>query len=125
MKLSCFINIITSEYKKLDILINNAGIMTPPYTKTEDGFEIQFGVNHLAHFLLTNLLLDEIKAAAPSRIINVSSIGHKFGSIQFDDINFEKSYDPWKAYGQSKLANILFSLELTERLKGNKFSLKF
>ena len=94
--------------------------MTPPYTKTEDGFEIQFGVNHLGHFLLTNLLLDEIKAASPSRIVNLSSIGHKFGTIQFDDFNSEKSYDPFKAYGQSKLANILFSMELTERLKGNK-----
>uniref|UniRef100_A0A4W4DR97 Uncharacterized protein n=2 Tax=Electrophorus electricus TaxID=8005 RepID=A0A4W4DR97_ELEEL len=103
---------------RLDILINNAGIMMCPKWKTEDGFEMQFGVNHLGHFLLTNLLLDKLKKSAPSRIVNVSSCAHEKGQIYFDDINLDKDYDPLKSYQQSKLANVLFSRELAARLKG-------
>ncbi|XP_067867656.1 retinol dehydrogenase 12-like [Heterodontus francisci] len=109
---------INEEYQELNILINNAGVMMCPYSKTADGFELQFGVNHLGHFLLTYLLIDLIKRSAPSRIINVSSTAHKMGSINFDDLNSEKSYNSVKAYAQSKLANIMFTRELARKLQG-------
>ena len=89
------------------------------YSKTEDGFEMQIGVNHFGHFLLTNLLLDRLKEAPKARIVNVSSIGHTFSSgIDFDDINSEKSYSKLGAYSQSKLANVLFTKALAKRLEG-------
>lgn len=103
---------------RLDILINNAGIMWCPRMLTKDGLEMQMGVNHFGHFLLTNLLLDKLKSSAPSRIVILSSLGHMTGSIKFDDINSEKSYGRVAAYAMSKLANILHALELTKRLKG-------
>ncbi|XP_016118426.1 retinol dehydrogenase 14-like [Sinocyclocheilus grahami] len=106
--------------ERLDILINNAGIMMCPQWKTEDGFEMQFGVNHLGHFLLTNLLLDLLKKSAPSRVVNVSSLAHETGKINFDDINLEKNYDAHTSYRQSKLANVLFTRELAVRLKGTE-----
>ncbi|XP_031620660.1 retinol dehydrogenase 14-like [Contarinia nasturtii] len=107
--------------KKLHILINNAGVMAIQERQTTvDGLEIQIGTNHFGHFLLTNLLLDLLKSSAPARIINVSSFAHKFGKINRDDIQSEKSYSRMAAYGQSKLANILFTLELSKRLKGTK-----
>lgn len=106
------------EQTTIDILINNAGIMRCPKMLTKDGIELQIGVNHMGHFLLTNLLLDCIKAAAPSRIITVSSLGHVLGRINTTDLNSEKNYVRGDAYNQSKLANILFTLELSERLKG-------
>ena len=109
---------VLEEESRIDILVNNAGVMACPYSKTEDGFEMQFAVNHLAHFLLTNLLLDRLKEAPSARIVNVSSLAHMNGKINFDDINFEKSYEPWQAYGQSKLANILFTRSLAKRLVG-------
>ncbi|RVE71877.1 hypothetical protein OJAV_G00056030 [Oryzias javanicus] len=109
--------VLASE-ERLDILINNAGIMSCPQWKTEDGFEMQFGVNHLGHFLLTNCLLDLLKKSTPSRIVNVSSLAHERGEIYFDDINLEKDYHPWKSYRQSKLANVLFTRELAKRLQG-------
>ena len=108
---------VLEEEPRLDILINNAGVMACPYTKTEDGFEMQFGVNHLAHFLLTNLLLDRLKEAPSARIVNLSSLAHALGKINFDDLNSEKSYGSWSAYGQSKLANILFTRSLAKRLE--------
>jgi NAD(P)-dependent dehydrogenase (short-subunit alcohol dehydrogenase family) len=92
--------------------------MACPKSFTEDEFEMQMGVNHLGHFLLTNLLLDMLKASSPSRIINVSSESHKFTDINRDDLLSEKSYSKFKAYSQSKLANILFSLELAQILDG-------
>ena len=109
---------ILTEEREINILINNAGIMFVPYQLTEDGFESQFGVNHLGHFLLTHLLLDRIKESAPSRIINVSSLGHFFGSLSFDDMMWKKGYSSGLAYTRSKLANVMFSRELAKRLSG-------
>ncbi|KAF7690679.1 hypothetical protein HF521_012483 [Silurus meridionalis] len=103
---------------KLDVLINNAGVFRCPYTKTEDGFEMQFCVNHLSHFLLTHLLTELMVRSAPSRILVVSSKLYKYGSIRFDDVNSENEYDPAFCYSQSKLANLLFVRELARRLEG-------
>jgi NAD(P)-dependent dehydrogenase (short-subunit alcohol dehydrogenase family) len=94
-------------------LINNAGVMVPPLTRTADGYELQFGTNHLGHFALTNLLLEHVTG----RVVTVSSTGHRLGTIDFDDLNWErKPYKAWRAYGQSKLANLLFTAELQRRL---------
>ncbi|XP_027711459.1 retinol dehydrogenase 14 isoform X2 [Vombatus ursinus] len=106
------------EEPRLDVLINNAGVFQCPYMKTEDGFEMQFGVNHLGHFLLTNLLLDRLKDSAPSRIVVVSSKLYKYGEINFEDLNSELNYNKSFCYSQSKLANILFTRELARRLEG-------
>lgn len=113
-----FAESINKGEDKLNILINNAGVMVCPYGKTADGFELQIGVNHMGHFLLTYLLLDLIKKSAPARIINVSSMAHTWGSINLEDINSEKSYDKRGAYSQSKLANVLFTRSLAKRLQG-------
>ncbi|XP_028253375.1 retinol dehydrogenase 14-like [Parambassis ranga] len=110
---------INKEESKIDVLINNAGIYQCPYTKTKDGFEMQLGVNHLGHFLLTHLLLDILKASAPSRIVVVSSKLYKHGQINFDDLNSENNYDKAACYSQSKLANLLFTLELARQLEGS------
>lgn len=106
------------EESRLDILINNAGVMACPKMLTEDGFEMQIGTNHMGHFLLTNLLLDLLKKSAPSRIVNVSSMAHNIGKIQKDDLNSEKDYKPITAYAQSKLANVMFTRSLAKRLEG-------
>ena len=104
----------------IDILVNNAGVMACPYSKTADGFEMQIGVNHLAHFLLTHLLLDRMKETPSARIVNVSSLAHHWGKIKFDDLNSERSYSSVGAYSQSKLANVLFTRSLAKRLEGSK-----
>ncbi|CAJ1049010.1 retinol dehydrogenase 11 [Xyrichtys novacula] len=109
---------IRENESRLDILINNAGIMMCPKWKTEDGFEMQLGVNHLGHFLLTNCLLDLLKKSTPSRIVIVSSLAHEKGRIHFDDINLDKEYKREVSYRQSKLANMLFCRELATRLQG-------
>lgn len=103
---------------KLDILVNNAGVMLCAKSKTKDGHELHFGTNHLGHFLLTNLLLDVLKAAAPSRIVVVSGMFHKCGAINPEDLNGDTSYSRFKAFFTSKLANILFSHELSKKLQG-------
>ena len=110
---------ILEEEPQIDILINNAGVMALPERKlTKDGFEMQFGTNHLGHFLFTNLLLDRIKESPKARIVNVSSIGHSLGKLDFNNLNSECSYSQWTAYGTSKLANILFTRGLVKRLEG-------
>jgi NAD(P)-dependent dehydrogenase (short-subunit alcohol dehydrogenase family) len=99
---------------ELALLINNAGVMAPPLGRTVDGFELQFGTNHLGHFALTNLLLEHVTG----RVVTVSSGAHRMGSIDLDDLNWERrSYSAWRAYGQSKLANLLFTAELQRRLE--------
>src|SRR6266516_2685462 len=108
------------KYSKLHVLINNAGLFNQGRHVTMDGYENTFATNYLAPFLLTNLQLDLLKASAPSRIINVSSVGHYNGHINFDDINLEKEYGGWKAYGQSKLALVLFTHELAKKLQGTR-----
>ncbi|XP_017472643.1 PREDICTED: retinol dehydrogenase 13-like isoform X3 [Rhagoletis zephyria] len=113
-----FVESFKKEQQRLDILINNAGVMRCPRLLTKDGFEMQLGVNHMGHFLLTNLMLDLLKKSAPSRIVTVSSLAHTRGEINVADLNSDKSYDPGTAYNQSKLANILFTRELARRLEG-------
>ena len=114
-----FAETFKSTYISLDLLINNAGVMIPPFTRTKDGFELQFGANHLGHFALTGLLLDCILKTPKARIINVSSSVHRMGSgtIDFDNLNAEKGYRAATAYAQSKLANLLFTLELNNQLE--------
>ncbi|KAK1132700.1 hypothetical protein K0M31_014084 [Melipona bicolor] len=113
-----FVEQFKKEHKNLHILINNAGVMRCPKSYTQEGIEMQFGVNHIGHFLLTNLLLDVLKVSTPSRIVNISSSAHKRGKIKLDDLNSDKNYEPGEAYAQSKLANILFTKELANKLKG-------
>ncbi len=105
------------NYSRVDLLINNAGVMMPPFTKTADGFELQFGTNHMGHFALTGLLMDLITATHDSRIINVSSGAHNYGNLDFEDLNWEKRpYKKARAYGDSKIANLYFTYELQRRL---------
>lgn len=106
----------------LDLLINNAGLMAIPYDRTEDGFEMQFGVNHLGHFALTAWLWPRLSETKGSRVIQVSSLAHYIGKIRFEDIHWEKGYKKWSAYGMSKLANLLFVRELANRLIETKGS---
>ncbi|GAB4823373.1 hypothetical protein N2152v2_010419 [Parachlorella kessleri] len=107
----------------VDVLVNNAGVMACPRLETKDGFEYQLGVNHLGHFLLTNMLLPLLTSnpESPARIVNVSSSAHAFGHIKFEDLQSTRGYNRWGAYGQSKLANVLFTYELARRL-GSKAS---
>lgn len=105
------------KYPSFQLLINNAGVMACPFTHTEDGFEMQFGTNHLGHFLLTNLLAPALIKGAPGRIVNLSSRAHKYSPVVFEDIHFKnREYHKWASYGQSKTANILHALELEKRL---------
>jgi NAD(P)-dependent dehydrogenase (short-subunit alcohol dehydrogenase family) len=105
----------SAEHDRLDLLINNAGVMAPPRRLTSDGFETQFGTNHLGHFALTGLLLARLLAAPQPRVVTLSSSAHRGGTIKFDDLQGERSYNNWRAYGQSKLANLLFCFELGRR----------
>jgi len=112
-----FADAFRRRYGRLSVLCNNAGVMAIPYRRTEDGFEMQMGTNHFGHFALTGLLLDLLLAADGARVVTVSSGAHRMGSIRFDDLNWEHGYRKWLAYGQSKLANLLFCLELHRRLE--------
>ncbi len=105
------------KHDALDLLVNNAGVMMPPKSQTADGFELQFGTNHIGHFALTGLLLDRLLQTEGSRVVNVASMAHNWGSIDFEDLQWErKRYKKAKSYGQSKLANLLFTYELQRRL---------
>jgi len=117
-----FANSFKAKYSRLDILINNAGIMIPPQlNKTADGFESQFGINHLGHFALTAQLMDVIRTTPNAKVVNVSSIAHRLGTgtINFDNLNSENKYKPMPAYAQSKLANLLFTRQLNHFFKDN------
>ncbi|MEB3984116.1 SDR family NAD(P)-dependent oxidoreductase [Mycobacterium sp. 663a-19] len=108
---------LKAAYPRIDLLINNAGVMWTPKQLTADGFEMQFGTNHLGHFALTGLLLEHLLGVRDSRVVTVSSLGHRLrASIHFDDLQWERGYDRIGAYGQSKLANLLFTYELQRRL---------
>ncbi|TEA02397.1 SDR family NAD(P)-dependent oxidoreductase [Mycobacteroides salmoniphilum] len=110
---------LKARYEKIDLLINNAGVMWTEKSTTADGFELQFGTNHLGHYALTGLLLDHLLPVEGSRVVTVSSIGHRLrAAIHFDDLQWERNYDRVGAYGQSKLANLLFTYELQRRLVG-------
>ena len=106
------------QFGTVDVLLNNAGVTFLKHTATPDGFETTFAVNHLAYFLFTQLLLERVKESAPARIVNVASAAHKFSSMDFDNLNHEADFRWMKVYGQSKLANILFTYELARRLAG-------
>ena len=119
-----FAETFKKEFSQLDLLINNAGVMIPPYTKTKDGFELQFGTNHLGHFALTAQLLDVLKNTKNARVVNESSIAHVRGELDFDDLNWEKrDYDEWKSYGDSKLANLYFTFELNRKFEENNLDI--
>ena len=111
---------LKSRHDTIDLLINNAGVMMTPKETTKDGFELQFGTNHLGHFAFTGLLLDRVLAAPGSRVVTVSSVGHRFArnGIRFDDLQWERDYNRVGAYGQAKLANLMFTYELQRRLIG-------
>ncbi|MFH1529443.1 MAG: oxidoreductase [Pseudomonadota bacterium] len=112
-----FVDRFRGRHQRLDLLINNAGVMMPPLSQTADGFELQFGTNHLGHFALTGLLLDLLLSTEGSRVVTVSSEAHKWGRIDFEDLQWERRpYKRMGAYGQSKLANLLFTYELQRRL---------
>jgi NAD(P)-dependent dehydrogenase (short-subunit alcohol dehydrogenase family) len=112
-----FADAFKSDHDRLDLLINNAGVMMPPKSQTTDGFELQFGTNHLGHFALTAQLADLLTATPGSRVVNVASMAHRFGTIDFDDLQWEtRRYSKGASYGQSKLANLLFTFELQRRL---------
>ncbi|MCG8632683.1 MAG: oxidoreductase [Desulfobacterales bacterium] len=115
-----FADRIKGDCDRLDLLINNAGVMIPPYGKTADGFELQMGANHFGHFALTGLLIEMIKATPGSRIVSVSSMAHKAGKIDFSDLHWtRRNYKPWQAYGDSKIANLYFIFSLADRLSAS------
>lgn len=118
-----FADAFHQQHQALHVLCNNAGVMAIPYRQTADGFEMQFGTNHLGHFALTGLLLDLILATDGARVVNVASGAHRMGRIHFDDLQLKNSYGKWSAYGQSKLANLLFTSELQRKADaaGKKF----
>ena len=110
---------VATRHGQLDLLINNAGVMAPPRQLSRQGYELQFAVNHLGHFALTQALLPLLKARAGARVVHVSSGAHYFGRIAFDDLQGERRYDAWAAYAQSKLANVMTALELQQQLEAS------
>ena len=115
---------VKANYDRLDLLCNNAGIMAIPKQHTRDGFEMQIGTNHFGHFALTGQLLDRLIATPNSRVVNVSSNAHLFGKMNFNDLHWETGYGKWKAYAQSKLANLLFTYELDRKLRAKQSPVK-
>ncbi len=115
--IAAFSQALAQRYPRVDVLMNNAGVMALPYLKTAERFEMQFGTNHLGHYALTAQVLPLLEAAPAGRVVSVSSVAHRMGKINFDDLNGEKSYSKWPAYGQSKLANLLFTYELERWLR--------
>ncbi|MGH0034222.1 MAG: oxidoreductase [Myxococcota bacterium] len=113
-----FAKAFEDRFERLDLLCNNAGVMALPERRTADGFEMQLGTNHLGHFALTGLLLARLRAAGSARVVTVSSAMHRIGRMRFDDLQWTRGYRKWPAYGQSKLANLLFAYELQRRLEG-------
>lgn len=118
-----FANKVIETEKSLDLLINNAGVMIPPPAKTEDGYEIQFGINFIGHFALTGHLFNLLESTNGSRVITLSSIAHRGASIDFENFKLEKAYSNWREYGQSKLADIIFALEFEKRLRSNGYQI--
>lgn len=112
-----FADAVKQRFSTLDVLLNNAGLMAPPLQRTKDGFEIQFGTNHLGHFALTGQLLELLEAADAPRIVQISSLAHRGGKLMWDNLNAEKSYSRWAFYCQSKLANLIFARDLNRRLE--------
>lgn len=119
-----FADAFLEQEERLDALVNNAGVMAIPRRETEDGFEMQLGTNHLGHFTLTARLLDLMARTGDARVVNVSSQAHRMGKIRFDDLHGRRKYDKWKAYGQSKLANLLFTFELDRRLRAARLPVR-
>ncbi|MDA3911576.1 MAG: oxidoreductase [Bacteroidales bacterium] len=119
--IKAFSEAIRLEYNRIHLLINNAGVMAPPHGETKDGFELQFGTNHIGHFVLTAKLYPLLRKTEDSRIVTVSSIASHNGEIHFEDVNFKANYNRWKTYQQSKLANLMFSMELNKRLETSNF----
>lgn len=115
---------LRSTHDGLDLLVNNAGVMAPPRRVTADGFELQFGTNHLGHFALTGRLIAAMEGRTDARVVTLSSNAHKMGRIDFDDLQSERGYSRWRAYGQSKLADLMFALELDRRLRAAGSSVK-
>lgn len=118
-----FASKVTANETRLDILVNNAGVMIPPPSKTVDGFEMQIGVNFVGHFVLTGHLFSLMEATKGSRVVTLSSNAHRGATIDFDNFKLEKPYDPWREYGQSKLADLILMLELHKRLRSKGFQL--
>ncbi|WP_104166572.1 oxidoreductase [Cryobacterium sp. N22] len=122
--IAAFAHGFAAETGRLDLLVNNAGVMNLPQRRTSDGFEMQFGTNHLGHFALTGRLLPLLAASQDARVVTLSSTVHRIGRMNFDDLSGAKRYRPWPAYGQSKLANLLFTSELQRRAAAAKLSLR-
>jgi len=118
-----FSNKVISSESRLDLLVNNAGVMIPPAAKTDEGFELQFGVNFVGHFALTGQLFGLLEATKGARVVTLSSVAHRGAAIDFDNFRLEKPYSPWREYGQSKLADLILMLELHKRLRLKGFQL--
>lgn len=115
---------IIEDFERLDLLVNNAGVMIPPEAKSEDGYEIQFGINYIGHFALTGLLFPLLEKTSGARVVTLSSLAHRGANIDFDNFRLEKPYQKWREYGQSKLADLIFATELAKRLEAKGCQLK-